>query len=128
LLLPSEDERVNGVATAHIVPRPPSELGTHEAGAWQRAELVGLAVQDLAFGPGGVTITLRRSPTSPAAVAVAQTGAQVSKTDPQGRGPGGRSHGRRLETCAVRALQRQRCDERRQSGSKVGTRICTLER
>jgi site-specific recombinase XerD len=59
------------------------------AGAFRRSELVGLDVEDCAFGKDGLTITLRRS-----------------KTDQQGAGRKiGIPYGSNPETCAVRVLQ-----------------------
>src|SRR6185436_10254395 len=59
------------------------------AGAFRRSELVGLDVEDCAFGKDGLSITLRRS-----------------KTDQQGAGRKiGIPYGSNPETCPVRALQ-----------------------
>ncbi len=59
------------------------------AGAFRRSEIVGLDVQDCAFGKDGLTITLRRS-----------------KTDQDGQGRKiGIPYGSNPETCPVRTLQ-----------------------
>jgi integrase len=59
------------------------------AGAFRRAELVGLGVEDCAFGKDGLTVTLRRS-----------------KTDQQGAGRKiGIPYGSNPETCPVRIVQ-----------------------
>lgn len=59
------------------------------AGAFRRSELVGLDVEDCAFGKDGLTVTLRRS-----------------KTDQQGAGRKiGIPYGSNPETCPVRVLQ-----------------------
>jgi site-specific recombinase XerD len=59
------------------------------AGAFRRAEIVGLDVADLAFGRDGLTVTLRRS-----------------KTDQEGQGRKiGIPYGSNPETCPVRTLQ-----------------------
>jgi site-specific recombinase XerD len=59
------------------------------AGAFRRAEVVGLDVADLAFGRDGLTVTLRRS-----------------KTDQDGQGRNvGIPYGSNPETCPVRTLQ-----------------------
>src|ERR1700730_7700400 len=59
------------------------------AGAFRRSELVGLAVEDCAFGKDGLTVTLRRS-----------------KTDQQGAGRKiGIPYGSNPETCPVRTIQ-----------------------
>lgn len=59
------------------------------AGAFRRAEIVGLDVGDLAFGKDGLTVTLRRS-----------------KTDQDGQGRKiGIPYGSNPETCPVRTLQ-----------------------
>lgn len=59
------------------------------AGAFRRAEVVGLDVADLAFGRNGLTVTLRRS-----------------KTDQEGAGRNvGIPYGSNPETCPVRTLQ-----------------------
>lgn len=59
------------------------------AGAFRRSELVGLNVEDCAFGKDGLTITLRRS-----------------KTDQEGAGRKiGLPYGSNPETCPVRVLQ-----------------------
>src|SRR5713226_6552129 len=59
------------------------------AGAFRRSELVGLDVEDCAFGKDGLTITLRRS-----------------KTDQQGAGRKiGIPYGSNPETCPVRTIQ-----------------------
>ena len=59
------------------------------AGAFRRAEIVGLDVSDLAFGRDGLTITLRRS-----------------KTDQEGQGRRvGIPYGSNPETCPVRTAQ-----------------------
>jgi integrase len=59
------------------------------AGAFRRSELVGLEVEDCAFGKDGLTVTLRRS-----------------KTDQQGTGRKiGTPYGSNPETCPVRVLQ-----------------------
>ena len=59
------------------------------AGAFRRSELVGLAVDDSAFGKDGLTVTLRRSKTD-------QAGAGRKIGIPYGSNP---------ETCPVRVLQ-----------------------
>ena len=59
------------------------------AGAFRRAEIVGLDVSDLAFSRDGLTVTLRRS-----------------KTDQEGQGRNvGIPYGSNPETCPVRVLQ-----------------------
>ena len=59
------------------------------AGAFRRAEIVGLDVSDLAFGRDGLTVTLRRS-----------------KTDQDGQGRKiGVPYGSNPDTCPVRTLQ-----------------------
>jgi site-specific recombinase XerD len=59
------------------------------AGAFRRAEIVGLDVTDLAFGRDGLTVTLRRS-----------------KTDQEAQGRNvGIPYGSNPETCPVRTLQ-----------------------
>src|SRR5712692_5045074 len=59
------------------------------AGAFRRSELIGLDVEDCAFGKDGLTVTLRRS-----------------KTDQQGAGRKiGIPYGANPETCPVRVLQ-----------------------
>jgi integrase len=59
------------------------------AGAFRRSELIGLDVEDCAFGKDGLTVTLRRS-----------------KTDQQGTGRKiGIPYGSNPETCPVRVLQ-----------------------
>lgn len=59
------------------------------AGAFRRSEIVGLDVQDCAFGKDGLTVTLRRS-----------------KTDQEGQGRKiGIPYGSNPETCPVRTLQ-----------------------
>ena len=59
------------------------------AGAFRRSELVGLDVEDCAFGKDGITVTLRRS-----------------KTDQEGMGRKiGIPYGSNPETCPIRALQ-----------------------
>jgi integrase len=59
------------------------------AGAFRRSELVGLDVEDCAFGKDGLTVTLRRS-----------------KTDQEGTGRKiGIPYGANPETCPVRTLQ-----------------------
>ena len=59
------------------------------AGAFRRSELVGLDVEDCAFGKDGLTVTLRRS-----------------KTDQQGEGRKiGIPYGSNPETCPVRTMQ-----------------------
>ena len=59
------------------------------AGAFRRSELVGLDVEDCAFGKDGLTVTLRRS-----------------KTDQQGAGRKiGIPYGSNPETCPVRTMQ-----------------------
>jgi site-specific recombinase XerD len=60
------------------------------AGAFRRSELVGLDVEDCAFGKDGLTVTLRRSKTD-------QTGAGRKIGLPYGSNP---------ETCPVRTIQR----------------------
>ena len=59
------------------------------AGAFRRSELVGLSVEDCAFGKDGLTVTLRRSKTD-------QLGAGRKIGIPYGSNP---------ETCPVRVLQ-----------------------
>ena len=59
------------------------------AGAFRRSELVGLTVEDCAFGKDGLTVTLRRSKTD-------QAGAGRKIGIPYGSNP---------ETCPVRCLQ-----------------------
>ena len=59
------------------------------AGAFRRSELVGLDIEDCAFGKDGLTVTLRRS-----------------KTDQDGAGPKiGIPYGSNPETCPVRTIQ-----------------------
>jgi site-specific recombinase XerD len=59
------------------------------AGAFRRSELVGLDVEDCAFGKDGLTVTLRRS-----------------KVDQEGQGRGvGIPYGSNPETCPVRTVQ-----------------------
>ncbi|MGA2183825.1 MAG: site-specific integrase [Bryobacteraceae bacterium] len=59
------------------------------AGAFRRSELVGLDIEDCAFGKDGLTVTLRRS-----------------KTDQQGAGRKiGIPYGSNPETCPVRTIQ-----------------------
>jgi site-specific recombinase XerD len=59
------------------------------AGAFRRSELVGLDVEDCAFGKDGLTVTLRRS-----------------KTDQEGQGRKiGIPYGANPETCPVRTIQ-----------------------
>ena len=59
------------------------------AGAFRRSELVGLDVEDCAFGKDGLTVTLRRS-----------------KTDQEGAGRKiGIPYGSNPETCPVRTIQ-----------------------
>ena len=59
------------------------------AGAFRRSELVGLDIEDCAFGKDGLTVTLRRS-----------------KTDQEGEGRrAGIPYGSNPETCPVRTVQ-----------------------
>lgn len=58
------------------------------AGAFRRSELVGLDVEDCAFGKDGITVTLRRS-----------------KTDQSAGRKIGIPYGSNPETCPVRVLQ-----------------------
>ncbi|HEV3333189.1 MAG TPA: site-specific integrase [Bryobacteraceae bacterium] len=75
----------------------PGNIGTRDralillgfAGAFRRSELVGLDVEDCAFGKDGLTVTLRRSKTD-------QTGAGRKIGIPYGANP---------ETCPVRTVQ-----------------------
>jgi len=59
------------------------------AGAFRRSELVGLDIEDCAFGKDGLTVTLRRSKTD-------QDGAGRTIGIPYGSNP---------ETCPVRTIQ-----------------------
>jgi len=84
------------VVRSMVAGLPPTVAGIRDravillgfAGAFRRSELVALDVEDLSFGPEGVTVTIRRS-----------------KTDQEGEGRKvGIPFGKKMQTCPVRAL------------------------
>src|SRR3984885_2989591 len=80
---------VNATDTGTIGTRDRALVLLEFAGAFRRSELVGLDVEDCAFGKDGLTVTLRRS-----------------KTDQDGAGRKiGVPYGSNPETCPVRVLQ-----------------------